>query len=598
MNRDEAAAVEAGDAHVMFEGVPVAGIFDDGPRVKITDEYRKNRMARSVPDSYFDDVEKAWYVNESDLNARTAVIILRMFPKLALEYQVLNDLQASLVANVRPFDNAAKYGHKIEAPGVRRELAKSSGPDGVSYTMYEFQEIDTGYLKAVMKLHGGAYLGWERGLGKTMASCALIEDLDAKKVLVVAPNTAKGPVWKPELARFLPDWPVEVIPNGKPQREKFLARIREQYADMNDKVIVVIHYEALDIIGDPKARGNKRRTGAGWSKLWEWDLVIADEVHRIKNPTAKMSRAIKKVPSKMRLGLSGSIIENHAEELFSPLQWLFPTRYRRKWNDWNDRFLDFNEGGWGKVFVGIKPDKLGALQDELGVFMAYRRKEDELNLPTRTDQQMYVELTPGQRKVYTDMASSFLSDLPDGTRIKAIDGLSMLTKLRQIATGLDLVGDTVADSSKLDLAIDLIRDAEDEAFVVFSWYKAAAYALADRLKKGGIECYVVTGDVKQQDRTSMIAEFQRGEADKPRVFIGTLSTLGESVNLQRASQAILLDRSWNPATNTQAEDRIYRMGQDKPVTITHIVAKDTVDEYRVMPTLINKEALRGMVLGS
>ena len=75
------------------------------------------------------------------------------------------------------------------------------------------------------------------------------------------------------------------------------------------------------------------------------------------------------------------------------------------------------------------------------------------------------------------------------------------------------------------------------------------------------------------------------------------ATLSESVNLQRASQVIFLDRSWNPAQNIQARDRVYRNGQTKPVTVVDIVARNTVDELRVLPTIANKEALRRLILG-
>jgi hypothetical protein len=68
-----------------------------------------------------------------------------------------------------------------------------------------------------------------------------------------------------------------------------------------------------------------------------------------------MTRAIKKIPSKRRLALSGSIIQNHIEELFSPLQWLFPDRYKAKWRDWNDRYLEYVESSFGRVCIGVKP---------------------------------------------------------------------------------------------------------------------------------------------------------------------------------------------------------------------------------------------------
>lgn len=81
------------------------------------------------------------------------------------------------------------------------------------------------------------------------------------------------------------------------------------------------------------------------------------------------------------------------------------------------------------------------------------------------------------------------------------------------------------------------------------------------------------------------------------MFVGTIATMGESVNLFRANNAIFLDRSWNPSDNLQAADRIYRIGQELPVTITHLYAKDTVDESRVTPSIRNKEALRALILG-
>jgi len=164
-----------------------------------------------------------------------------------------------------------------------------------------------------------------------------------------------------------------------------------------------------------------------------------------------------------------------------------------------------------------------------------------------------------------------------------------------VATGLSATESRVDDSTKLDFCMELIEDNEDEAFVVFSWYKAPLYTLSQRLDKKGIGHHIITGDTKQVDRPQAVEDFQAG---KGRVFLGTLSTLGESVNLQRASSAVFLDRAWNPAVNAQAADRIYRIGQDRPVTITHLVARDTVDELRVQPVLASKDALRKAVLGA
>ncbi len=545
--------------------------------ITLTEDYVKSPQARAVPGAFFSKEQKAWVL--TDPTPRAAAVALRLFPALAVQYPELPELRAQLGQQVRPFDNATTHNIHIAARRVRRELQR----DG--HDLYEFQAVDLGYHAAVLDAHGGTYMGWERGLGKTVGTAALIDELDCQQTLIVCPNTAKRAVWEPELRRLCPWLEIVVLRNTKAQREKDLGYVR-QLTKAGSPLALILHYEALAIIAGAN--------GKGWQTLAEWDLVVADEAHRIANPKTKMARALKKVPAKRKLALSGSIIQNHAEELFSPLQWLFPQSYRSKWRDWNDRYLDYVDSGYSRVCVGVKIEKLDDLRQELGVFMTYRRKEDELDLPDRTEETRYVELSPAQRRAYEDLQESCMAELDDGTLVKATDGLVLLTRLRQVATGLDLVSGLVADSTKQDLAVELIQDNGDEAFVVFSWYKAAAYSLHKRLTESGTQCYVVTGDTKPDARAEQIAEFQSG---KGRVFIGTLSTLGESVTLHRASNAIFLDRSWNPATNAQAADRIYRIGQQRPVTITHIIAKDTVDELRVQPVIQDKAALRQLILG-
>lgn len=543
----------------------------------LTTEYVKSPQARAVPGAYFSQEHHGWVLD--DPTPRAAAVALRMFPALSLEHPELLELRASLGQEVRPFDNATPFDSPIAAPRVRSRLWIES------HDLYEFQALDAGYLAAVIQQHGGAYLGWERGLGKTIGTAAMIDELDCQRTLVVCPNTAKLSVWEPELRRLCPWLEVVVLRNTKTQREKDLGYV-QQLIELGMAFVFVVHYEALAIIGGD--------TGKGWSKLPTWDLVVADEVHRIANPKTKMAKALKKIPALYKLGLSGSIIQNHAEELYSPLNWLFPKSYKSKWRDWNDRFLDYVDSGYARVCVGIKIEKLEEMRKELGVFMTYRRKEDELDLPERTEETRYVELSSAQSKAYRELQETCLTVLEDGSVVKAADGLVLLTRLRQVATGLDLVSGGVADSTKQDLAVELIQDNADDAFVVFSWYKAAAYSLGERLTGLGIQNYVVTGDVNHAKRAEYIKEFQAGSG---RVFIGTLSTLGESVTLHRASNAIFLDRSWNPGVNTQAADRIYRIGQTKPVTITHIVAKGTVDELRVAPVIADKDALRKLILG-
>lgn len=550
----------------------------------LTDEYTERLKAMAVPGAGYVR-GKGWVLE--DPTPRAAAVALKLFPKLISDAPELMVLREQLAQDVRPIDlateywNQAGFGSRVLNFAPRVEAALShQGKD-----FYEFQRIDLVYLAEVLREHGAAYLGWDRGLGKTLGTIALIDELDAQRVLIECPNTAKQAVWAAELEKWAPWLDVIVLRNEKRNREWQMEMVRTA-ADAAGPFVLIVHYESINVIA--KERSGKN----GWKRYGEWDLHVCDESHRLSNPDAQVSRQTKRVPSKRRLALSGTVIGNHAEELFSQLQWLFPDRYSSKWRDWNDRYLDYVDSGYANVCIGVRIEKLAELRDELGRFMVYRRKQDELDLPKRVDETRMVDLSPSQRRAYDELKDSYLAELDSGEVVKATDGLVLLTRLRQVATGLDLLSGELADSSKQDLAVELIEDNPDEAFVVFSWYKRAAESLAGRL--GTENCFVVTGDTKPADRADAIQRFQSGER---RVFIGTISTLGESVTLHRANNAIFLDRSWNPAANEQAEDRIYRIGQERPVTITHIVARDTVDEHAVLPALTDKQALRRMILG-
>jgi SNF2 family DNA or RNA helicase len=545
-------------------------------KIPITNLYTQAAMARAIPDSEYDRERREWVMELDEVTPRSAAVALKLFPELAVDWPQLIEIQERLIQDVRPFDNATPFNTEV-SPNVVQDLMEAEGK-----TYYEFQTLDLGYLEAVLQEHGGAYLGWERGMGKTIGALSLLAATGSRDALIVAPNSAKGTVWYPEVEKYFgTTHEIFMLPNQKVKRERTMAEVKRVKEEGEYGVILIVHYEALAIIG--------LKSGRGWDKYGRWDLVIADEVHRIKNIKAKMTRALKKIGTRMKLGLSGSIIQNSVDELFSPLQWLFPKHYKSKWRDWNDRFLDYVEGGYAKICVGVLPNMLETLRRELGVFMVYRRKEDELDMPERVDEDVHIELSPGQRKAYDELVAGCLAQLEDETFIVADEGLPMLSKLRQIATGLDLVGN-VEDSAKLDHAKELIEDNPDEQFVVFSWFKASCDALCERVGEG----VVVHGDVPQHKRDALIEEFTSGQQ---RILYCTIATMGESQNFQNANNVIFIDRSWNPSDNTQAEDRVYRLGQENKVTITHIIAKGTVDEHRVSPVLMNKDVLRRIILG-
>lgn len=509
---------------------------------------------------------------------RAVRLLIHSFPHLRAEVpqEVLAGIDITHV--VRPPDVVSAWAGDRSAAVLLPNV-----PDELRNTLYPYQVQDSAFAAARIRDTGGDYLGWDRGLGKTLGALVVAKELRADTIVVVTPNSSKHAVWEPEIKKWDSNnqWKDRVycLGGSKVKRDRTLTEWKESGG------VLITHYEALRLV-------------SGWGNV---DLVIVDEAHRLARGgpgkgAPLFYRALKQIKPRYRLALSGSIIINSPEDLFGAAHWLFPDLYKSKWSDWNDRFFEYIEGAFGRELVGVLPTAVEALQTELAAWLQVRRKEDELpGLPARVDQTLYVELTAAQRKVYDDLAESFIAELPDGSVLTAPNVLSQLTKLRQVATGLDLLGEEFTDSSKLDLAIELIQSTLPRKTVVFAWHRATCTALHERLTALGIDSEIVTGDVKQHVRGEHVKRFQ--EDDTCKVIVATIKTLGESVTLHAASDLIFVESSWTPADMEQAADRVYRIGQVSHVTVTNILAKDTVDEFKVLPRLQTKEQLRKAVLG-
>jgi SNF2 family DNA or RNA helicase len=573
--------------------------------ITLTEEYTKRKQAAAVPGAYFEGGR--WLLPRP--TPRSSVVALKLFPHLAVAPPVVGARRPPLFRDIKPVDYPANLNLRVNAPRVEAEMNRRgwslSKPKVTPTNSDELYQVrDLGYAAAALRQYGGFYLGWDRGLGKTLGTAALFDDLDVRAGLVVAPNTAKQNTWAAELQWACPWLAVLVMPNDAKQREKCLENVKTLHQH-GTSFVLVTHYESMAIIAGKKTHVTRRgadeptklktaRIQDGWAKLGiVWDLIAADEGHRLANPTAQRAKAAYKIPAKARLVLSGSVFQNEWEELFGPLKFILPESYIHPKLHWGNRFLDFVDNGYTSVCIGVREGREEALREELGRFMVIRQKQN-LAIMRRVE----VELSPEQRRVYDELGRRLLADLPNGKRIKSETGIALLGKLRQVSAGLDAFDpDHITDSAKLDAAEQLIKEGlpEGDDFVVFVWHKAVGRALAKRLEEQGVESWVIDGDVSQKQRDDMIARFQKGER---RVMIGSIATMGESVNLQRANRVIRVELSFNPALNQQAVDRCDRQGQERKVYCDDIVALNTVDTAVVEPTLGNKEALRAVVFGS
>jgi SNF2 family DNA or RNA helicase len=413
----------------------------------------------------------------------------------------------------------------------------------------------------------GALIGDDMGLGKTYEGLAL----DAyhrgwdhlwstrKLTLVVAPQTVL-PSWKQHVQE-LTDLNVHVI-DPKARKKSWEGFV----ADKGD--ILLVHWEALRLM--PELR-----------EVY-WFHIIADECHRMKNRKAQQTRALKALKSKFKTGMSGTLVINQPDELWSPLNWLYPNDFKAYWRFF-ERYTEYEIRYPAGYRIVTGPKNVVELQKKIEPFFVRRLKKDVLkDLPDKYYSPLWVDLSGPQRKAYNTMRKEMIAWVGEheSTPLVAPVVIAQLVRLQQFSAGYmewndELEKFTLSEpSSKLDALMQILEDNPNEQVVVFSQFKQLVKLAERRLQTAGIPFATITGDTSQTERGRAVERFQGGEA---RVFVGTISAGGVGITLHAASTVVFLDRGWSPATNAQAEDRLHRIGQKNAVNVVDIMAINTVD---------------------
>jgi SNF2 family DNA or RNA helicase len=414
---------------------------------------------------------------------------------------------------------------------------------------------------------GRCILGDDMGLGKTVQTIAAVElmarERGVERVLVVAPASVKYQ-WDGEIRR-LTDRAVQVIEGSQPVR-------RGQYTQPT--FYRLVNYEvALRDLDELNA--------------WHPDLIVLDEAQRIKNWESKVSRAVKKLRSKYALVLTGTPLENKLEELYSIVQFVDDRRLGPAFQFLNEhRLLDDK----GKL-LGYR--NLHKIREKLGpIFLRRTRAEVLTQLPERTDNTVYVELTDAQRGPYTEqqttlarlMQKKYLSEV-DRRRI-----LGCITNLRMLCDSTFLFDKQTNVSPKLQELPELMRQLVLEGphkVVVFSQWETMLRKTAEVLDELQVGYTLLHGGLPGKDRKAVLDRFR--EEASCRVFLST-DTGGTGLNLQVADTVINLEVSWNPAVLEQRIARVHRMGQHRPVQVFNFVTRGTIEE-RVLRAVAQKRTL-------
>jgi SNF2 family DNA or RNA helicase len=357
--------------------------------------------------------------------------------------------------------------------------------------------------------------------------------------------------WRQEAARFAPALRVLDFTGGG--RREALDRV-------TDHDVVLTTYGTL-------------RRDIGRLKEIAFDYAILDEAQAIKNARTSSAKAARLLKADHRLALSGTPIENHLGELWSLFDFL------------NPGMLGSASIFAPAVATGRTTDDgtLALLARGLRPFILRRTKEQvAAELPARTEQTLYCDLEPPQRKLYDELRDHYRAALlgkveRDGLGRTKLQILEALLRLRQAACHPGLIdrarsGDP---SAKLDVLVPRLQELVEDGrkVLIFSQFTTLLGLLRTRLDEANLSYEYLDG--KTHDREARVRKFQ--DSGCP-LFLISLKAGGLGLNLTAAEYVFLLDPWWNPAVEAQAIDRAHRIGQTRPVFAFRLIARDTVEE--------------------
>lgn len=298
-------------------------------------------------------------------------------------------------------------------------------------------------------------------------------------------------------------------------------------------------------------------------------MVIIDEIHKCKNSTSAVGKAIHCCQSYYKLALTGTPLMNTPIDLYNVLKWLdveFHTLTQFK------NYYCVLGGFSGYEVVGYK--HLPELQQTLNSVMVRRRKEDVLDLPPKIRSVEYIEMTKPQQKLYEDIKAWILQDIDK--ICMSPSPLAELIRLRQCTGYPQMLSSKITTSAKIDRLLELVAYTVDsgDKVVVFSNWTSITGPVFEALSKAKYNPALVTGEVK--DKSEQVDMFMNDSSCK--VIVGTIAAMGTGFTLTEAHTVIFLDSPWNAANKEQAEDRCHRIGTNSTVKIITLVAKDTIDE--------------------
>jgi SNF2 family DNA or RNA helicase len=414
------------------------------------------------------------------------------------------------------------------------------------HSLFSYQKVGIDKL-----LHApSVLLADEMGLGKTIQAIAALRVLafrgELSQALIVCP-TGLVLQWRRHIRLWAPELTISTVVGSSGQRRAAWRR---------SVTLFLTSYEALcrDMTISGQDAPGKRH----------WDVVVIDEAQRIKNPKTDVSIAIKRLRRAHSWALTGTPMENRLDDLISLLEFAAPGRFDSR-----------------AMVVGLR--RL------LGEVQLRRRRQDVLHdLPPKFASTMTLDLTGSQRRAYQraeDEGVVWLRSLGAELRINLV--LELIVRLKQICNFCPESGQSAKLADLRARLTTLIRS--EEKALVFSQFVEEPFGarrLAEELSE--FRPLLLVGTLGPEERVALVTRFERDPSRQ--LMILSLRAGGLGLNLTVASRVFHFDRWWNPAIETQAEDRVHRIGQHRTVQVFSYLCADTIEE-RINQILTEKRVL-------
>lgn len=526
----------------------------DSTQLALKCSYGEREIAKSIGDYKWDPSTKMWIFplsREVVEKARRAFGGIAIEPTIFTHLRLLDSFQ-SKVQKIKKFKDCHVDESFLKMPLWPHQRV------GVRFCQ-EFEKCccfdEMGLGKSFIAIYMAT---WRKAQGKL------------KKCIILAPKSCKESIWGRQITKFTDE--KSLVVDGTPSKRD---RIYKQYLK-RDILFLIFSYETFRVDFEKlKEIGilNNGNEGVG--------MIILDEIQKVKNVRAQISKAVKNAQVRFGIGLTGTPVYNRPEDIFGPMHVISPGLLGNNYWRFTDQYLI--KGGYGDhQTVGYK--NLEELKNKVESVSIRRLKEEILNLPEKTYEDLLCEMIdPKQKEAYESMREELFAWIENmsGEQVKIQAGqiLTRNVRLSQIVDGFvtspELKRPKWFRSSKIEEIDGILEDYADSGVVVFCRWIALVDFLYERYKEK-YNAVFFRGATSDKDRLTAIDRFQQGKA---KVFVLQIQSGSLGIDLSRAKIGIFVDKAFlSPGILRQAEDRIHRSGLKEACTMVSLIAKGTIDE--------------------